>query len=96
MGVPLYHISSCCVKYFRELPRESRKTKREWDRVGKGVGDLAGLWSRASARKGMRGSTSNQRSEALSLQSSFPQSAGAEMQMLRGVSKASKMPPKPC
>lgn len=33
LGVPLYSISSCCVKYFRELPKGSRKTKREWVRA---------------------------------------------------------------
>lgn len=46
LGVPLYHISSCWVKYFREMPRGSRKRKRER------VGDLAGVWSTASMRKG--------------------------------------------
>lgn len=48
LGVPLYHISSCWVKYFREMPRGSRKRKRERERVG----DLAGVWSTASMRKG--------------------------------------------
>lgn len=50
LGVPLYHISSCWVKYFREMPRGSRKrkSKRERERVG----DLAGVWSTASMRKG--------------------------------------------
>lgn len=44
--------------------------------------------------EGMTATTSNQWSEALTIQQSFPRSAGGEVQMLRGVPKT-KNTPKP-